>query len=164
MAEQQNDGSFRPTLRAKLWSRTLDKRPASAGMYLEDDEGRLLVVKAHYKKHWSLPGGIIDKGEMPLVAALREVKEEVGLTIPAESATFRSVIARRSKLFNSYQFVFAAPLAAGQISEIKLQASEITEYALVTKDQVRAKDRHYGRVIHDWAKGTSGYREQELDG
>lgn len=45
------------------------------------DDGRILLVKASYRWRWSMPGGLLDKGETPEQTALRETKEETGLDI-----------------------------------------------------------------------------------
>ena len=58
----------------------------SAGALIFNDAGQLLLVKPHYKDHWSIPGGIIDKEESPRQACLREVEEEVGIKL--ESVKF----------------------------------------------------------------------------
>ena len=51
---------------------SLDRRFSSAAVLIENEQGELLIVKAGYKDHWSLPGGIVDTGESPLEAAVRE--------------------------------------------------------------------------------------------
>jgi 8-oxo-dGTP pyrophosphatase MutT (NUDIX family) len=45
------------------------------------DGGRLLLVRQSYRAHWSAPGGLLDRGEAPERAAVREVGEEVGLRV-----------------------------------------------------------------------------------
>ena len=60
------------------WMATLERRVASAAVVVSDGEGNVLVVKASYKQYWGLPGGIIDAGETPRMAAVREVHEETG--------------------------------------------------------------------------------------
>lgn len=44
-----------------------------------DDAGRVLMIRHSYGSgNWMLPGGGIDRGEDPLAAALRELREECG--------------------------------------------------------------------------------------
>ena len=42
-------------------------------------EGRLVLVKLWYAPGWRLPGGGRDESEPPLDAALRELREEIGM-------------------------------------------------------------------------------------
>ncbi|MDG4789308.1 NUDIX hydrolase [Micromonospora sp. WMMD1102] len=53
----------------------------AAGALFFDDEGRVLLVKPYYKDHWDIPGGYVEPGESPRAACIREVREELGLTI-----------------------------------------------------------------------------------
>lgn len=46
------------------------------------DEPRVLLCQLTYKQDWDLPGGVVEVGESPQLAAVREVQEELGLTIP----------------------------------------------------------------------------------
>jgi 8-oxo-dGTP diphosphatase len=48
---------------------------------IEDDAGRLLLVRNAYRRGWGLPGGLIKRKETPEDCARREVREEVGLAI-----------------------------------------------------------------------------------
>ena len=43
-------------------------------------EGRLVLVKLWYAPGWRLPGGGRDESEPPADAALRELREEIGMT------------------------------------------------------------------------------------
>lgn len=142
------------------WLKTMEARVSSATVILEDAEGRALIVKANYKSHWTFPGGMIDANETPAVAAVREVLEEVGIVLDPNELEFVWVATRTSSLLQSYQFVFRAPLPAGAEGRITLQAAEIDDYAWVSKADVLAGERHYGKVLENWANGVTGYIEQ----
>lgn len=45
-------------------------------------EGKLVLAK-HRKRGWEIPGGTIEPGERPIVAAIREVFEETGAVVAA---------------------------------------------------------------------------------
>jgi 8-oxo-dGTP pyrophosphatase MutT (NUDIX family) len=45
-------------------------------------DGRWLMIRNSYgRAHWTFPGGGVDRGEAPDAAAIREVSEEVGITL-----------------------------------------------------------------------------------
>lgn len=142
------------------WSKTLDRRVSSAAMILEDGAGRALIVKANYKSYWTFPGGIIDKGETPKEAAIRETHEEVGITIDPSLATFVAVVNRKSNEAQTYQFIFKAPFTAAMLDSLVLQNSELEEYAFITKADISTGSRVYGKVIDHWINNASGYVEQ----
>ncbi|MEZ4516578.1 MAG: NUDIX hydrolase [Chloroflexota bacterium] len=57
------------------------------GILVTDDEGRVLLVRRGVepeKGKWSLPAGYLDQGEDPKETAVREVREECGLTVSIE--------------------------------------------------------------------------------
>ncbi len=57
---------------------------ATVGVFaaISDDEGRLLFVRRAYGDHgWGSPGGLVEPGECPLQALVREVQEETGFTV-----------------------------------------------------------------------------------
>jgi len=57
-------------------------RPAvAAGVLFFDEDGRVLVVEPSYKDGWDIPGGYVEPEESPWAAAVREVREELGIEI-----------------------------------------------------------------------------------
>jgi putative (di)nucleoside polyphosphate hydrolase len=55
----------------------------SAGILVLHDDGALLLAHATGARHWDIPKGLVDDGESPLQAALREASEECGLAFDA---------------------------------------------------------------------------------
>lgn len=140
----------------------LPKRVSSAALALVDTSGRVLIVKANYKEHWTFPGGIVDPDETPRQAAIRETSEEVGLTV-SNDVSFVMVLDRMSKHAQSYQFIFQATLPDQLGMKIVLQDSEIDDYAFVSREQILAKDRFYAESVLRWAEERTGYIEQNID-
>ncbi|MCS0636980.1 NUDIX domain-containing protein [Streptomyces sp. LP05-1] len=54
----------------------------AAGVLLFDEQDRVLLVDPTYKPGWEFPGGVVEPGEAPARAGLREVAEEIGLQLP----------------------------------------------------------------------------------
>ncbi len=66
------------------WRRLAKLPLAGVSVFVTDGEGRLLLVRHSYGPGgWALPGGGMGRGEEPLDAACREVREEVGCLIEA---------------------------------------------------------------------------------
>lgn len=148
----------------QAWLKSLPGIPASAAMMLEDPDGKLLIVKANYRNHWTLPGGVIDKRESPKQAAIREVGEEVGLAIPPEAVKFISAIFRTSDVTDTYQFIFKSVISHEWAEKITMQESEIEEYIFVTKEDIRKSFYLCSPIITDWANDSiAGYSEQTVD-
>jgi len=149
--------------RKKRWLERLPKRVSSAALILEDAEERVLVVKANYKPYWTFPGGIIDPDETPKQAAAREAREEIGIHVELDKLSFVSVANRSSSLAQTYQFIFKTSFTSLPLKNIILQATEIDEYAVVTKAQVLSGDRTYAIAVEHWAKDITGYIEQVFE-
>ena len=144
------------------WMSTLEKRMSSAAAALYDEDGRVLVVKAHYKKYWSFPGGVIDAGETPRLAAARETLEEVGIAIDADTLNFKIVVDRVSTIAQTYQFIFDQQVDGAMFDNIALDGREIEAFDLVTRDQIISGDRYYSQSTVKWAEGYMGYLEQQF--
>lgn len=151
-----------PLLARADWINTLEKRVSSAAVILELPDERAVVVKAWYKEYWSLPGGVIDEGESPQQAAVREVAEEISLTLDPEALEFRWVLYRTSEALQTYQFTFYATISDEDLAHIVLQPSEIDAFECVTKTQVLEQPDKYGHIVLAWAQGVRGYFEKQV--
>lgn len=137
-----------------------ERRLASAAIACVYDE-HVLVIKSRYKKYWSFPGGLIDKNETPVEAALRELHEEAGISVSRDLAQFRMVVDRAGEEYHTYQFVFEARLYPETFDgSIKLDKTEIEAWEFVSRRQIIDSDRRYSQSVHAWAVDDFGYHEQ----
>ena len=65
------------------WYSQLAAFHAAAALFVTDGHDRVLLVKPNYRDHWAIPGGYVDQDETPNVAAQRELREELGLSLLA---------------------------------------------------------------------------------
>ncbi|MGJ9414173.1 NUDIX domain-containing protein [Aeromicrobium sp. CF4.19] len=56
------------------------KRIIAQGL-LRDRDGRVLLCRLTYKSEWDLPGGVVEVGESPARGLVRELHEELGVTV-----------------------------------------------------------------------------------
>lgn len=139
-------------------------RPASAGVIVENNEGEVLVLKAHYKPYWSFPGGWIEHNQTPREAALRELEEETGIVLTASDIVFDSMVNRISDIMQSYQFIFRAiaPLDLKE-TDIVVQASEIDTWKWVSRQHILEQREDFGGAVQSWAlRDTDLYSEQRV--
>jgi 8-oxo-dGTP pyrophosphatase MutT (NUDIX family) len=53
----------------------------ASGVLLFDEQDRVLLVDPTYKPGWEFPGGVVEPGEAPARAGIREVAEEIGIEL-----------------------------------------------------------------------------------
>lgn len=95
------------------------------------DDGRILLVKAAYRWRWGLPGGLMDAGESPADAVVRETLEETGLRITLTSEP--KVLVETS--LQRVNFLYTAVPAAGADPDaVTPQAAEILELGWFSPD------------------------------
>ena len=67
----------------RLWWRLHPAAHRGALVALHVD-GKLLLIRNSYRRGWTLPGGGVDAGETTPQAAMRELREELGLDVAIE--------------------------------------------------------------------------------
>ena len=138
----------------------------AAGGLLTDAAGRALLVKPNYGDHWGFPGGSVDEGERPDAAAVREIREEVGLTVTLGTLLVVDWTppsgARTKPLLH---FLFDAGSVDG-VDGLVLQADEIDEAALVDADEAAGlmSARGHRRLQAGLRARTEGHTAVGWDG
>ena len=112
----------------------LPRKRMGVGVIFRNIGDQILLVKPGYKEYWSLVGGVIDKDESPKQAAVREIREEIGLK--KNCLRFVSVDYHANKNTDkgeSLQFMFdGGVLLEDEICKIVLADGEIDDYVFVT--------------------------------
>ena len=84
-------------------------------------------------EYWDIPGGMVEEGEMPKDAAIRETKEEVNLDITIGPILHEDSNYDKEKGTVFIRIVYQAELLEGQDERnIILQKDEHSEYMLVS--------------------------------
>jgi len=137
-----------------------------SGVLFFNGKGEILVVKPNYKEGWILPGGTVDENESPLTAAVREVKEEIGLDISKLTLACVDYTPLVGGIkTEALQFVFTGGVLDDKhISQIKLQAEELDTFKFVFPSEALSILTHGLRArlpdcLKAIEKGTVIYRE-----
>ena len=110
----------------------------ATGLVFTDTARRVLLVKPTYRDVWHLPGGVVENGESPAGAAVREVREELGLE--AEARRMLGVDYRPPTpgcRGNAHRFLFdGGALTADQLDQIVMPADEVRDWRFVELDDL----------------------------
>ncbi|MBF9068480.1 NUDIX hydrolase [Streptacidiphilus fuscans] len=107
----------------------------AAAVLLFDEEDRVLLVDPVYKAGWEFPGGVVEVGEAPTAAAVREAFEELGLELAEESLRLLAVDwePHRGPRSGGLRLMFdAGRLAAVDRARLTLPAAELRQWRFVS--------------------------------
>lgn len=88
----------------------LPRKRLIAHVLLTDEAGRVCVVETTFKDDWELPGGIVDEGESPVAGALRELDEELGVTVDLGGILVADWLRPHLGWEDALELIFAAPV------------------------------------------------------
>jgi ADP-ribose pyrophosphatase YjhB (NUDIX family) len=107
-----------------------------AAVLLSDVQGRVLLVEPTYKPYWEVPGGVFEADESPHSAAVREIKEEIGLAVQPGRPLVTDWVPPRPDRTEGLMMVFdGGVLASEQTARIQLPAEELRSWAWCTEDE-----------------------------
>ncbi|WP_181766967.1 NUDIX hydrolase [Streptomyces albidus (ex Kaewkla and Franco 2022)] len=109
----------------------------AAGVLLFDEEGRVLLVDPTYKPGWEFPGGVVERGEAPARAGVREVAEELGLELKREP---RLLVTDweppRPPAYGGLRFLFdGGRLTEKEAGRLLLPGEELRGWRFVTEEE-----------------------------
>lgn len=127
-------------------NRTQPRKRVGADVLFRDETGRILLVDPSYKPDWDLPGGMAEANEPPLDAAIREVREELGLDYRGGQLLVVDWVAPYGPWDDCLMFLFdGGVLSAEQQAAIRLDESELRRACFVTDEEAMGLLRPYVR-------------------
>lgn len=111
----------------------------AAGVLLFDEQDRVLLVDPTYKPGWEFPGGIVEPGESPSRAGVREVHEELGLRLEGGLRLLVVDWEPPSRpAFGGLRLLFdGGLLAAADVERLLLPGAELRDWRFVTEAEAR---------------------------
>ncbi len=140
------------------------KRVISQGL-LRDEDGRVLLCRLTYKREWDLPGGVVEVGEAPSIGLVRELQEELGITVSVHGLLTVNWLPAWRGWDDACVFVFdLGTLDAAATETMTLQPTEIAGVEWCDEATWRAQATGatvelLGEVLGD---GVPSYREAPL--
>ena len=114
-------------------------------IWIYNTDGKVLLTQRHrdisFGSKWACTGGCVIAGEDSLTAALRETKEEIGLTIRPEEMMRVSQIRRLHSFVDT--FVVCRDV---DDSEITLQPDEVEDFCWVDRKEYKRMEQQ--KLLH----------------
>ena len=150
--------------------------PSTVDVIVQIPYGKVALIKRKhdpFKGKWALPGGFIENTETPYEAAVREIQEEIGVTLTFDDIHFLHFYADRKADTRAeviISFVFKAYIPKEDLEVVA--GSDATEVAWISLGKLREMVMHddlafsHGRMISDamgWTRGAQGVSKSTND-
>ena len=90
------------------------------------ENNKILLVKeakGPQKYHWGLPKGMVDEGELPQIAVIRELKEECGI-----DGIVQGLVGMRECMIKQTPAIFLAYYVSTENSIVRIDNDEIDDF------------------------------------
>lgn len=110
---------------------------------IRDDARRILVTRRRpdqsLPNFWEFPGGKVEPGESPEQALVRELQEEIGVTV--EVGRIWDVLFHAYPDFDLVMLVYPCRIVAGEVRALEVAAAEWTPAAGLTSFEILPADQ-----------------------
>lgn len=128
-----------PCVKVVWWILGRDLRGVYVAVW---SRGRLLIIKNSYKRSYCMPGGMIDKQESPEQAAVRELREEVGIRVPVDKvARVHEIVVSQGRHSDK---AYVVEVVLSEMPAITLDGREVIWAEFLEPHAVRALNLAYG--------------------
>ncbi|MEU8546562.1 NUDIX hydrolase [Streptomyces roseoverticillatus] len=109
------------------------RKRVAADVLFRDDAGRFLLVNPTYKPGWDLPGGMAEANEAPDVAAVRELREELGLAVVIRGLLVVDWVAPHGPWDDQVAFIFDGGVLDSEVATaLRPRDAELSEVRFVS--------------------------------
>src|SRR4051812_47230314 len=129
--------------------------------FLERDDGRVLPLRQYHRDGLTLPGGLLNRGEDPGRAVVREVREETGIVVEVDMP-FGTLVAPGSRRVD---VLFHVPVTGDVLVRADGEAIRAEWLALAEAGQVDEPTAMSFAAFERWrANGAGLHRGRVLPG
>ena len=129
----------------RLITRAVSPSWMAGAVALIEWDGRWLMVDPVYREGWTLPGGLIDRGETPAAAIKRELVEELGIDVDVDGVEPWILM---DTAMRRIDVVFHATIVGDlDPSSITIRTPELVAVGWFSPDDLPQTDREAGDVI-----------------
>lgn len=135
-------------------------KTCAGGALIRDSTGRVLFVVPIYKAVLDIPGGMTEDDESPKAATVREIREELGLSVSLGRLLVVDWTPRNGVWRDCHQFVFDGGVVDGAVAH----DAELSGVEYLTLDEARSRiypslHRRLTLAVAALESGTTRYAE-----